>query len=87
MERQIEYTTKCDLCEEHATSLGILKGLEKTVKENFPDWTIDRQADLVINWFEKIWQLELANFVEKSKKDTMEKIQSYKTRNIKAINQ
>jgi hypothetical protein len=71
MMKEIEYPTQCETCEAHKTDLGILKALEKTVLENFPSWTIDSQADLVISWFEKTWKEEMAIQIQRDKKSNM----------------
>ena len=74
-DEQIQYPTQCELCEAHKTDLGTLKGFEEIVKKNFPDWSIDRQSDLVIAWFEKTWKEQMAIDIQNNKKQ-----------NIKAIN-
>jgi len=64
----IQYPTQCEICLNHATDLGVLKSLEETVEKNFPLWSIDKKAELVIAWFERSWKQEMALQIEKSKK-------------------
>ena len=81
----IDYSGNCQLCDAHKTDLGTIKHLEEIVKKNFPDWPIDRQADLVVNWFEKTWKEEMSLRIEQSKRKNMQDVQAYKVKNINTI--
>jgi hypothetical protein len=80
------YNLKCPTCDTHKSDLGLLKGLEESVRKNFADWPADKQCDLVVCWFEKTWKEEMALQIERSKKEAAERIQQFKKENIKAIN-
>lgn len=84
---EIKVVTSCNACDSHQTELGTLKMLEESVKKNFPDWSIDKQCELVLNWFEKGWQTELANLEKNWKEDMAKTIQKNKQSNIRKINQ
>ena len=71
----IQYPVQCETCSQHLTDLGTLKSLEEAVGKNFPAWSLDKKAELIIAWFERSWKQEMALQIQKSKKD-----------NIKAIN-
>ena len=64
----IQYPVQCQTCEAHLTDLGVLKSLEETVEKNFPAWSLDKKAELVIGWFERDWKREMALQIERSKK-------------------
>jgi hypothetical protein len=72
---EIIYQSECQTCLDHKTDLGILAGLDKSVKTNFPDWLPEKQQDLVLMWYDKIKNKDMAML-----------IQGFKTGNIKAIN-
>ena len=68
---EITIDTKCSMCDAHKTDLGNLKELEETVMKNFSSWPIDKQAELVLLWFEKDWKKDMALQIQKDKKDNM----------------
>ncbi len=67
----IQYPVQCQTCEAHLTDLGVLKSLEETVEKNFPLWSVDKKAELVISWFERSWKQEMALQIQKDKKSNM----------------
>ena len=85
-QQEIIYTNNCELCDSHKTDLGTLKELEKTVKENFPDWLRAEQVNLIIAWFEQTKLDARMHYIEASKQKTTAQIQAYKVKNIKSIN-
>ena len=86
IQKEIIYDGPCPVCIDHANDLTLIKSIEESVKKNFPDWPIDRQADLVVNWFEKDWKSEMALRIERSKKEASDRIQGFKKANIAALN-
>lgn len=74
--QEIIYESKCELCEEHKTELGVLVSISKSIKEQFPNLSEENQLILVKSMYEQ-WKLD-----ERTKM-----IQGFKTKNIKSINQ
>ena len=71
MTETIQYPVQCEICLNHATDLGVLKSLEEVVEKNFPAWSLDKKAELVIGWFERSWKQDMALQIQRDKKSNL----------------
>lgn len=80
---EIEIPAQCVICDKHKSDLGVLLSIAESVGVNFQSFEPSLRVKLICTWFEQYKTDKRAEYINKAKRETSERIQKFKEKNIK----